>query len=124
MPLYQAIWQLTAAEHFEPAEEALALAQKDARRRGSVVGFALGSLFHSYLELARGDVPAAEADASAALDAAHQAWEGWLATPAVVAALLDVHVQQGRLEEALRLLERFGWDGELPDSVPYRLAAP
>ena len=121
MPLYQAIWQLTAAERLEPAEEALALALADARRRGSVVGFALGSLFHSYLELARGDVPAAEADAAAALDAAHQAWEGWLATPAVVAALLDVHVQQGRLEEALRLLERFGWDGELPDSVPYRL---
>ena len=121
MPLYQVIWQLTAAERLEPAEEALALALADARRRGSVVGFALGSLFHSYLELARGDVPAAEADAAAALDAAHQAWEGWLATPAVVAALLDVHMQQGRLEEGLRLLERFGWDGELPDSVPFRL---
>ena len=114
MPVYQAIWQLTAAGHLEMADQALGLALEDARRRGSVVGFALASLFHSYLELARGRVaPGGVARRGpAALDAASQADVSWWGCPAVVAGLVDVYVEQGRLGEAELLLAR--WPEELP----------
>jgi DNA-binding CsgD family transcriptional regulator len=121
LPVFQAVWQLTAAERLDRAEQELDRALADARRRGSVAGFALGSTFHSYLELARGRVAAAEADATAALAATRETEPGVFLLPAIVAALLDVLVQQARLGEALRLLGEHGWTGELPDSNPYRL---
>jgi DNA-binding CsgD family transcriptional regulator len=121
MPIYQAIWQLTATEELDRAERALSQALADARQRGSVVGFALASLFHSYLELARGAVPAAETHALAALEAARQLPRDWFALPAIAAALLDVFVEQNRREEGEGLLGERGWTADLPDSVPYRL---
>jgi DNA-binding CsgD family transcriptional regulator/AraC-like DNA-binding protein len=121
MPVYQAIWQLTASELLDAVDEALALAMADARRRASIVGFALASLFHSYLELARGDVTAAESDASASLQAAHQVSQFWFGLPAVVASLIDVYIQQGRLEDARQVLADHDWSDALPDSVPHRL---
>ena len=121
MAVFQAAWQFTAAERLEAAGVAIEAALADARARGSVVGFALGSLFRSYLELARGRVPAAEADASAALAAASQARPGWFGRPAVVAAVIDVLIERARLPEAVELLDEQGAAGALPDSVPNRL---
>jgi DNA-binding CsgD family transcriptional regulator len=121
MPVYQAIWQLIAAERLDVAEAALDLALQDTRRRGSVVGFALASLFHSYLELARGNLIAAEADVAAALEAAEPLGERWFGAPAAVAALADVCIQRGSLDTAATALLGHNWNGTLPDSVPFRL---
>src|SRR5207302_172289 len=123
MPVYQAIWQLTAAERLAEAEQALALALalalafEDVRRRGSVIGFALASLFHSYLEFARGRVQAAEADAMAARDAADQMDPPWWGAPALAAGLIDFLVEQGRLDEA----DVFSGGLDGGDSTPQRL---
>jgi DNA-binding NarL/FixJ family response regulator len=66
-------------------------------------------------------VPAAEADAASALDAAHHADERWFGTPAAVAALVDVYVEQDRLSDAERLIATHGWASDLADTVPLRL---
>jgi hypothetical protein len=121
MPVYQAVWVLTAAERLRPAQAVLDQALDRATRSGSPVGFALASLFRSYLELARGDLPRAEAEAQSALDAAFQLPGGWFALPAVVAGLLDVLVERDRLDDGRRLLERTGTAADLPDSTPARL---
>ncbi|HEY7202613.1 MAG TPA: AAA family ATPase [Candidatus Dormibacteraeota bacterium] len=121
MPVYQAIWQLTAAERLDPAGAALRAALADSRRRGSILGFATASLFLSYVELAAGRVAGAEAHAAAALDAARQASADWFAVPAVVAGVVDVHVEQARPADAERLLEEMDLAGPVGDSVPLRL---
>jgi DNA-binding CsgD family transcriptional regulator len=121
MPVYQAVWVLIAAERLQPAQTVLDQALDRAAGSGSPVGFALASLFRSYLELARGDLPRAEAEAQSALDAACQLRGGWFALPAVVAGLLDVLIERDRLDDGRRLLERTGTAADLPDSTPARL---
>jgi AAA ATPase domain len=121
MPVYQAVWVLIAAERLQPAQAVLDQALERATGSGSPVGFSLASLFRPYLELARGDLPRAEAEAQSALDAAAQLPGGWFALPAVVAGLLDVLIERDRLDDGWQLLERTGTAADLPDSVPARL---
>ena len=85
----------------------------DARRRGSVQGFAVLSLVHAISLVARGDVADAEATARAGLEAAmNAAWN--VGVPTLLAQLVHALVERGMNDEAAGWIERFGFGGELP----------
>src|SRR4029078_9153160 len=78
-------------------------AHAEAQARGSVVGFAMGSLFHSYVDLASGDLAQAQPHAVTSLTAPRQV--GWFGLPAVIAGVIDVLIERDRLPEEQQLLE-------------------
>ncbi len=77
--LLACILVLRGAERYEGAVRALDLALEAARRRGAEAGFATASVLRASVLLNMGDVPAAEADARAALEAAPA--RNWLWLP-------------------------------------------
>jgi len=94
----------------------------DAARRGSIIGFALGSCFRSQTAYRLGELDDAEADARSALAAAGE--DRWVSAPAAVAYLVDVLIERGGLGEARALLGRcqipFGLDHTgMSHWVPY-----
>ena len=113
--LLACILVLRGAERYERALRALDLALEAARRRGAEAGFATASVLRASVLLNMGDVPAAEADARAALDASPT--RSWLWLPSV-AMLIDVLVESDRLDEAEKLLSQHNALGELPDVRP------
>jgi DNA-binding CsgD family transcriptional regulator len=113
--LLACILVLRGAERYEGALRALDLALEAARRRGAEAGFATASVLRASVFLNMGDIPAAEADARAALDAAQA--RNWLWLPSV-AMLVDVLVESDRLDEAEELLSEHRALGELPDVRP------
>jgi DNA-binding CsgD family transcriptional regulator len=118
---YLPVYQLTCADRFELAEEGLELAARDARSRGSPLGFAMVSTFRSCLALARGQLADAEAEARNAMEAATRLHSRTYGFPVALDALLSVLVETGDTEGAQQLLTSNGLDKELPDSVPFRL---
>jgi DNA-binding CsgD family transcriptional regulator len=120
MPFYQAVYVLAGAQRLDRAAKLLDVAIADAVARGSQLGFALASLFRSYVELVAGRVGAAEAEAANALRAADdRVWSTGF--PACVAAMVDVLAVQGRTALAERLLHEHDLHGPLPDSLPHRV---
>jgi DNA-binding CsgD family transcriptional regulator len=120
MPFYQAVYVLGGAERLDRAGKLLDVALADAVARGSQLGFALASLFRSYVELVAGRVGDAEAEAANALRAADdRVWSTGF--PACIAATVDVLAVQGRTALAERLLQEHDLHGPLPDSVPHRV---
>jgi DNA-binding CsgD family transcriptional regulator len=118
LPFYQL---LCADQRFDLVERGLENALAQARERGSLVAFAYASLFRSLLACARGELKDAEADAWQSLEVAtRQPGLRFLVT-GVVAALIDVLVERGGLEEAEATLAQHGLDAELHDSVLSRL---
>lgn len=113
--LLSCILVLRGAERYERALRALDLALEAARRRGAEAGFATASVLRASVLLNMGDVPAAEADARAALDTSQT--RSWLWLPSV-AMLVDVLVESDRLDEAEKLLSEHRALGELPDVRP------
>jgi tetratricopeptide (TPR) repeat protein len=106
---------LRHADRNEPAFHTLGTALAAAERRGSIAGYALASIIRASLLLRAGEIPEAEADARAGLDAAPSAaWSRWPG----VGVLVEVLVERGALDEAERLLVDNGADGELPDLRP------
>jgi DNA-binding CsgD family transcriptional regulator len=94
----------------------------DAARRGSLVGFALGSCFRSQAAFRVGELAVAEADARSALAAAGE--DRWVSAPAAIAYLVDALIERGELGEARALLGRceiqFGLDHTgMSHWVPY-----
>lgn len=94
----------------------------DAARRGSLVGFALGSCFRSQAAYRLGELAEAEADARAALAAGGE--DRGVSASAALAYLVDVLVERGELLEARGLLGRceipFGLDQTgMSHWVPY-----
>jgi DNA-binding NarL/FixJ family response regulator len=109
---YLAVWALTLAEDIQTAELALAAAIEDARRRGSVLGFATACLFRSMAVLRRGRVDDAAADAANALAARRHGWG--LSTAAATGTLVECHIERGDAEAATRELDA---GGEAPGGV-------
>jgi len=106
-PLNEAAFALVVADHFEPAERFYANALADARRRGSVVGFATASCWRSFLAFRRGSVVEAEAEARSGLDAAGD--NGWaLGQPATLSCLIDALLERGDLEGAEGAIQQAG----------------
>jgi ATP/maltotriose-dependent transcriptional regulator MalT len=109
---------LLDAERFDVVEPALDQAVDDARRRGSVLGFAIASTQRSGAAYLRGAIGEAEMEIRGALDAVHEA--GWeLGLPMTLSGLVDVLIERGRFEEASDVLDAAGMSGELPELLGF-----
>ncbi len=102
---------LLRAGRLDAAWEACERRLADAVGRGAVTTQALMLSMRGWIELERGDLPAAEADLRAALDVVLE-----LEAPAAPAAgmLAQAVAEQGRGDDAERLLTEHGLTGELP----------
>jgi DNA-binding CsgD family transcriptional regulator len=112
---HQAAYVLLYTDELERAAGVLDDAIANARRRGSATGYAGVSTARALHALRRGDVPAAEAEARGALEAADHA----LTAPLAVAFLVEALVERGELEEADALLTGRGLAGELAPVGPF-----
>jgi DNA-binding CsgD family transcriptional regulator len=102
-----AVRVLITVEDFEVAAGALSAALEASRSRGSELSYVFAAVFYADLLLRRGELLNAEAEAHAAYTiAAEHGWPGGL--PWLVASMLEVLVQRGRLEEAEQLLAEAG----------------
>jgi DNA-binding CsgD family transcriptional regulator len=113
LAFYHAVWVLILADRFVPAEAALDDAIADARARGSAVGFAIASAVHSQLDLRRGAVADAEAQARSSIEA--------LGTPLPIALafLVRALIARGDLEAADRALQDSPFGDELPNQLQF-----
>jgi DNA-binding CsgD family transcriptional regulator len=113
LAFYHAVWVLILADRFEPAGAALDDAIADARARGSALGFAIASAVHSQLDLSRGAVADAEAQARSSIEA--------LGTPLPIALafLVRALIARGDLEAADRALQDSPFGDELPNQLQF-----
>ena len=109
-----AVTSLMFSDELVAAAEALRDAIADARRRGSVVGFAHAMIVRSFVATRRGLLGDADADARSVLDLAEPV-PSQLA-PALVAALVDAATGAGSLDKAAALLRYHDMDGDVPDA--------
>ncbi|MEA2217677.1 MAG: hypothetical protein QOJ35_303 [Solirubrobacteraceae bacterium] len=109
----------TLCERFALAEEACDAALVESARRGSVFGSSVFWATRSGVVLRLGRVVGAEADARQALDAMAS-----FEFIAPIAMLVDALVERGEIAEALELLARTGYDGDLPPTVLSLLFVP
>jgi DNA-binding CsgD family transcriptional regulator len=100
---YHAVEALAWAGELDAADTVLGAAMQDARRRGSVFGYATASHARAQVHLLAGRVGEAVADAQTAVDAARDGW--LLALPAAHAVLSRALAEQGELEAAADALE-------------------
>ncbi len=98
---YVASGVLSWADAYEDNRRVLESAMAEARRRGSVLGFATASYCRGLVRQRTGDLRGALLDFEGALELRERGWTGF-ATPAVAGAAL-AHVGLGQLEEASRL---------------------
>ena len=118
---YLSLYPLMCADRFEVVEDFLKASFAQARERGSALAFAFSSGWRSYLEIAKGDIRGAEADARAALELT----ESLPNAPVVLRigaleGLLPSLIEQGEFARAEAVLQQRGLQGELGDSVPFR----
>ena len=95
---YGAIWTLCLGEWLDRAEYWLDRAVEDARKRGSVVGYGLAEAMQAEVAYRRGDLTRAEGHARAAADVSPED---------AAAVLVHILIEQGRLDEADRVLAPF-----------------
>ncbi len=109
---------LIRAGRFEQAEAFIAGRVELNRREGRVASYALMLNLRGWLKLERGDLAAAEADLRSALELTEE-----LGGPAgfLGAMLALVLAEQGRLEEAERMLVDHGMDGPVPEHQVFNL---
>jgi DNA-binding CsgD family transcriptional regulator/tetratricopeptide (TPR) repeat protein len=98
-----AAFVLCITDRTDDALHALNHAIGQARERGSKLIFLLASWMRSHVHYRRGELDAAEADASSALDAGV---DDWFTAP--VAFLADVMIERGELQAAEALFTRYG----------------
>jgi ATP/maltotriose-dependent transcriptional regulator MalT len=110
---------LVVADWFDVGREAIEAAFEDARRRGSILGFALSSAVRCLLAYRVGDIAEGAADGRQALEAA-PAGEIHIHAYAV-AFLLDCLIERGELSDALALATAPEFMGELPDLFVFHL---
>ncbi len=107
---------LIAADRFAEADAHLAHVLDEARRRGSVSGFVVGSMMRSLSAYRQGQLEAAEAEARGATETAIE--HGWGAgLPATTGFLVDALIERGELDEAAAALTRAGVGDDAPDSI-------
>jgi DNA-binding CsgD family transcriptional regulator len=112
---YAAVLALAWTDALDDAAGALDAAIADARRRGSVLGYATACATRARLHLYAGRVGDALADAQSALDGARDGWE--LALPAAHAALARALLERGDLDAAGEALELPGGDARWEQAV-------
>jgi DNA-binding CsgD family transcriptional regulator/exonuclease VII small subunit len=111
---YMATHTFLYSEDFERCRYWLDRALADARKRGSLFGFALASASRAECDYGLGELDEAEADAQAALQAGGPG--GWTLASMAVDALVKVLIERGRLTEADAVLAR--------SQVPFGLDQP
>jgi DNA-binding CsgD family transcriptional regulator len=110
-----ALYGITSILHrtglLDEADSVLSAAVADARRRGSVMGFAMASYARSPPRLHAGRIVEAIADAEAALDAQRYGWRQFAVV--AYAALIECHIERGDLEAAESAASELpeGWAG-------------
>ena len=118
---YLAVWALTLAEDIQAAELALTAAVEDARRRGSVLGFATACNFRAMAVLRRGRVDDAAADAGNTLSARRYGWA--LSLASTVATIVECHLLRGDVDAAARDVAASKADIGRVDPGTYQLVA-
>ena len=118
---YLAVWALTLAEDLQAAELAVTAAVEDARRRGSVLGFATACHFRAMAVLRRGRVKDAAADAANTLSARRYGWA--LSLASAVAIVVECHLLRGDSEAAAREIAAGKRDLGGVDPGTYQLVA-
>jgi DNA-binding CsgD family transcriptional regulator len=107
---------LTFIDELDRADRLLKELVADARRRGSVMGYATASAWRSAVALRRGEVGPAEADARAAVELLTAHGLHFIA-PHAYSFLGEALIEQGELEQAAALLDH-------ADLGPMRGSAP
>jgi len=95
---------LTFIDELDPADRLVDEMVADSRRRGSVMGYAAASAWRAAIELRRGQIGPAEADARAAIELATAHGLHFIA-PNTYSFLGEALIEQGGLEQAAILLE-------------------
>jgi DNA-binding CsgD family transcriptional regulator/tetratricopeptide (TPR) repeat protein len=113
---------LSWADAYDENLRVLDSAIEDARRRGSVLGFATASYCRGFLHYRQGRLRSASADFQAALDLRERGWSDFAETAVAGAALtcvgLGQHEEARALEPALRAAARRGqFLSALPQAV-------
>lgn len=93
-----AVETLRLTDSLDPSEYWLDQAIDDARRRGSVLGYALASARLAAVAYTRGNLAVAEAHARAAAE---------ISGEDAIATLVNVLIEQGRFDEARQLIEPY-----------------
>jgi DNA-binding CsgD family transcriptional regulator len=96
------------SDDFDGYERGMEAVLEDARRRGSVMGYATASYGMTFVEYYSGRLAEAVADAEHAIDSTRYGWELFL--PAACAQLAWALVEQGKLDEAAAALARVDTD--------------
>lgn len=118
---YYASAALALADRADRAEHYMAIAIAEARKRGSVRGYALASAIRAWIRWRSGDLDAAEVDATAALGLAEEA--GWnIFRPIALSARANVLVERGELHSAASVLAE--WDLAPQQESDWLLAQP
>ena len=108
---YLASWTLWVADRSDRGEYWLDQALDDARERGSVLGYGIASASRAEVAYRRGDLTLAEAHARAAADVSPED---------AAAVLVAILIEQGRLDEADRVLARY----RIPPDADHLLLQP
>jgi len=95
---------LTFIDELDPAERLVNDMVADARKRGSVMGYAAASAWRASIALRRGLIGPAEADARAAIELTTAHGLHFIA-PHTYSFLGEALIEQGKLDEAASLLE-------------------
>jgi DNA-binding CsgD family transcriptional regulator/Flp pilus assembly protein TadD len=95
---------LTFIDELDPADRLVDEMIADSRRRGSVMGYAAASAWRSAIELRRGLIAPAEADARSAIELASAHSLHFIA-PHTYSFLGEALIEQGELQQAEMLLE-------------------
>jgi len=111
--VYLAAATLAWCDEPEEAVRLLDAALADGRARGSPIAFAQGSSWRAFVAIRGGDVAAAEAHATAALDVGRR--HGFVfTTPNALASLVVALLDRGRPDAATEALEAEGMAGAVP----------
>jgi hypothetical protein len=120
-PPSQAILVLTITEQLDLATERIQAFRTEAAARGSAGGLAQVAHLRARVELLRGEVARAEAEALSSFEAARRG--GFLAAVPVFAAVhLEALIERGELEEADQELSELGWTGRFRRTTGGRLS--
>jgi DNA-binding CsgD family transcriptional regulator len=117
--VFVAINALTYADRLDEADELIAQALADVRRRGSLTGYVHISTFRAQARLRRGLVPEAEAEARGALEAA--GLSGGYVVPGTFALLVEALIERDDLDAAEAELRRSGLPEVPPIVFPFTM---
>lgn len=104
-------------DDYDSAEDAIARSLDIARRRGSILQASAACHPRAFVQLRRGNVDAALADARSSMEGAEHGWR--VALPSSRALVSEAHLERGQIEEAAAALDLPGGDEPWERLVSY-----